>query len=142
MTSAIKVAVGTRVEVSLIDDQGNSERLTFDLVPAEAADFDQGRLGENTPLAQAILGQTAGCLVHYEQGDINHIRVLNIMPSPSPYPTDTLSRRQAKLRRALTAIERTNAAVFASSFSGKWGDYDPAGLDAWDDETEAGDEVP
>ena len=57
--NSMPVALGTHVEVELIDEAGVSERLAFDLVPDEQADFANGFLGVGTPLAQAILGQTA-----------------------------------------------------------------------------------
>ena len=54
------VALGTHVEVELIDESGASEHLAFDLVPDEQADFANGFLGAGTPLAQAIWGRTRG----------------------------------------------------------------------------------
>jgi hypothetical protein len=30
-------------------------------------------------------------------------------------------------------VDQTNAINFASSFSGKWGDYDPAGVEKWEE---------
>jgi hypothetical protein len=54
------VALGTHVEVELVDESGASEYLAFDLVPDERADFANGFLGVGTPLAQAILGKVAG----------------------------------------------------------------------------------
>jgi hypothetical protein len=30
--------------------------------------------------------------------------------------------------------QRTNAEIFASSFSGKWGDYDPQGMAGWSEQ--------
>jgi hypothetical protein len=38
------------------------------------------------------------------------------------------------MRQAVEQADRTNAMNFASSFSGKWGDYDPQGIEKWDDE--------
>ncbi len=132
METAERVQVGYRVEVEMIDDRGQGEILAFDIVPEKAADFDAGRLGENTPLAQAILGQTAGKLLPYTQGDMQSVRVLSIQPARAQAP-DTAAQRQVSLQKALNAIERTNAAIFASSYSGKWGDYDPGGIEKWDD---------
>ena len=54
------VALGTRVEVEMVSELGDSERLTFDIVPDRAADFTAGFLGAGTPLAQAIMGRPAG----------------------------------------------------------------------------------
>ena len=64
------MAVGTHVEVELIDEAGESERLVFDLVPDKQADFANGFLGESTPLAQAILGQTRRECGAYRVGDV------------------------------------------------------------------------
>ena len=72
------VAVGTHVEVELIDEAGVNERLEFDLVPDKQADFANGFLGESTPLAQAILGQTAGSVVAYRVGDVAKVSVLTV----------------------------------------------------------------
>jgi hypothetical protein len=33
----------------------------------------------------------------------------------------------------------TNATIFAPSFSGKWGDYDPQGIEKWEPEPPAAD---
>ena len=48
--------LGAYVAVELIDEQGNVEPLAFDIVREEYADFERGRLGVQTPLAKAILG--------------------------------------------------------------------------------------
>ena len=73
-----KVEVGCHVEVELIDDRGQGEFLAFDIVPEQAADFDAGRLGENTPLAQAILGHSAGSHIPYALADVQSVRILSV----------------------------------------------------------------
>jgi len=133
MESLDSVKVGVHVEVELIDDRGQSETLAFDIVPEQAADFDAGRLGENTPLVQAILGQSVGSQIPYTVGDMQSVRILGVEPARSQELEDTAAQREASLKKALNAIERTNAAIFASSYSGKWGDYDPAGLEEWEE---------
>lgn len=127
------VCVGAFVEIELINIKGQVESLAFDIVPEQAADFDRGRLGENTPLAQAILGKPAGSLLPYRMGDVQSVRILSISPSQIGDLHDAGARRDIALKKALDAIERTNAAVFASSFSGKWGDYDPVGIEKWEE---------
>jgi hypothetical protein len=127
-----KVEVGCHVEVELIDDRGQGEFLAFDIVPEQAADFDAGRLGENTPLAQAILGHSAGSHIPYALADVQSVRILSVQPARTQAPDDAAARRQASLQKALNAIARTDAAIFASSFSGKWGDYDPGGIEEWE----------
>ncbi|MCO6453020.1 MAG: hypothetical protein J5I90_19705 [Caldilineales bacterium] len=133
------VRIGAFVEIELIDVRGQAERLAFDVVPAEAADFDRGLLGEDAPLAIAIFGQPAGRELPYRMGDVQSVRILSVRPSQLKELSDAAARRDASIKKALDAIERTNAAVFASSFSGKWGDYDPAGIEEWDDSPESGD---
>lgn len=128
-----KVAVGARVQVELLDERGQSEILSFDIVPERAADFERGHLGENTPLAQAILGQPAGSELPYAMGDIKSVRILSVEPAQIEKLEDAVAQREASAKKALAAIERTDAAVFASSFSGKWGDYDPGGIEEWED---------
>jgi hypothetical protein len=41
---------------------------------------------------------------------------------------DLAAKRQTQFNKAVRDVERTNAINFASSFSGKWGDYDPDSL--------------
>lgn len=121
-------AVGTHVTLELITEGGESEQLEFDLVTDRSADFARGFLGESTPLAQAILGQPVGRPLLYQNADIRAVRILAISPSQAE-PEDAEARRQETLRKAVRQSESTNAILFASSFSGKWGDYDPTGLD-------------
>jgi hypothetical protein len=121
-------AVGTHVILELIIESGETEQLEFDLVADRSADFARGFLGESTPLAQAILGQPAGRPLLYQTADIRAVRILAITPSQAA-PEDADARRQETLRKAVRQSDTTNAILFASSFSGKWGDYDPTGLD-------------
>lgn len=41
------------------------------------------------------------------------------------------------MRKAVAEVERRDAILFASSFSGKWGDYDPSGMEHWEGEDES-----
>ena len=52
----LTVRTGMHVIVDLIDASDRCERLEFDIVPDQVADFARGFLGEGTPLAQAIWG--------------------------------------------------------------------------------------
>ena len=117
------VGIGTHVEVELIDDQGQVEPLAFDLVHEAAADMDQGRIGANAPLAKALRGKRAGAEVPYVMGDVRRVRVVRVTPAAAPAPQDAAARREAVLEEARRKAERTNADMFAASFSGKWGDY-------------------
>ncbi len=120
--------IGTHVTLELITEEGETEQLEFDLVTDRSADFARGFLGESTPLAQAILGQPVGRSLLYQNADIRAVRILEISPSQAA-PEDAEARRQETLRKAVRQSDATNAILFASSFSGKWGDYDPTGLD-------------
>lgn len=134
--SDMTVQTGTHVVVELLGSHGESERLEFIIVPDKIADFPRGFLGEGTHLAQAILKKPAGAVVAYRTEDIHQVRILSVTATTS-LPDEGLARQRADaLRKARDQIERTNAIIFASSFSGKWGDYDPGGIDHWDENGE------
>jgi hypothetical protein len=127
------VVLGTHVEVELIDEFGDGERLAFDIVPDSAADFANGFLGIGTPLAQALLGQAAGRTMPYRMGDIVEVRLLNVAPSRRTAAGDAAARRQAIAQEALSKANLDEFVQLALTFSSKWGDYDPEGLaDNWD----------
>jgi hypothetical protein len=125
---SITIAVGCHVELNLIDRQGRKNFLSMDIVPDESADFSQGFLGVGTPLAKTLLGEKAGTVIPYLKDDIYAIEISRVMLSDSSPDKAALEKRQARLNQALRDVEHTNAVVFASSFSGKWGDYDPDSL--------------
>ena len=116
--------LGAQVTVELIDERGNNETMSVDLVREEHADLDQGRLGVQTPLAKAIIGKKVGTLVDYRMGDIRRVRIVSVRPSQLAALENTEEQRQAQLQKALATVERTNAEVFAASYTGKWGDYE------------------
>jgi hypothetical protein len=119
------ITVGCQVEVDLQDRAGKKERLKVVIVPDEAADFANGYLSENTPLAKMLLGERAGNIIPYLQDDILAIEILSVT-KPTDKPTDEAAeKRKAMMKKTLREVEDTNAMIFASSFSGKWGDYDP-----------------
>ena len=118
-----QVRVGAYIEVELIDESGAREAMVFDIVREQFADFAQGLLGVQTPLAKAILGKVAGTTVAYRMGDICRVQILHVMPSQQTELEDAEARRQAALQKALETVARTNAEMFAASYSGKWGDY-------------------
>jgi hypothetical protein len=107
--------------------------LAVDIVKAQSADLASGFLGANTPLARAIRGQTAGSEVPYVMGDIRSVRIVRVTLAQIVAPADAQERREAVLQKALSDAERTNAEMFAASFSSKWGDYDPQGIAAWNE---------
>ena len=119
---------GAHVDLELIDASGGREALSFDIVPDKLADFKNGFLGEKTPLAQAISGHFAGDQVPYRVDEIVEIHILDVQRSLAKPDEDIQARRQAALQKAVKQSDLTNAVLFASSFNGKWGDYDPSGL--------------
>lgn len=130
----MKIDVGYQVEVELLSHSAEAERLSFEIVPEAQADFAHGLLGENTPLAKAVLGQPEGSLLPYSMDDIYAVRILSAKPGQGGTEKDAAERRRAEAEEAARQAGRTSAIVFASSFSGKWGDYDPSGIEKWEDE--------
>jgi hypothetical protein len=119
------ISVGCAVEVELADRAGNKERLSFIIVEDKAADFALGFLSENTPLAKALLGEKAGVTIPYLKDDILSIQILSVTKPTIKPPEDAAEKRNAKMKKTMREVQDTNAIIFASSFSGKWGDYDP-----------------
>lgn len=128
------VKVGTHVVLELIDEGGSRERLELDVVPDTAADFDAGLLGIGTPLGKAVAGRRAGSTAPYKRGDLREVAIIEVRPAATPAPSDAADRRQAALDKAAQDIAKTNAQIFASTFEGKWGGYNPDGMDHWDEE--------
>lgn len=131
--SSLTASTGTHVIAELIDASGAAERLEFTVVPDKMADFSRGYLGEGTPLARLIRDHPAGALLPYRTEDTHQVRILSVEVARSWPAGQSDQPRQEAMRKAQEQIERTNAILFASSFSGKWGDYDPAGIDHWDE---------
>jgi hypothetical protein len=126
--SASPVTVGTRVEVELIDRQGSTERLAFDLVPNSKADFAAGFLGAGTPLAQAILGQRAGDVLPYQFADILEVRILSVEISQRAPASESRASREMVIRDAVSRSNLDDAVRLALTVDVKWGDYDPEGI--------------
>ncbi len=66
-------------------------------------------------------------------GDILQVKILSVTPSTSLPLTDLAQQREEAARKALQQVQQTSAMIFASSFSGKWGDYDPDGITHWEE---------
>lgn len=128
----LQVALDTHVLLELMDEHGGVEPLEVDVVPAQAADLARGFLGINTALAAAIRGKPAGVTVPYRQGDLRAVRILRITRASGQPQADAAAQRQANVEQAVRKAQQTDALNFASSFSGKWGDYDPSGVEKWD----------
>jgi Transcription elongation factor, GreA/GreB, C-term len=129
-----QVGQNCHVEVELVDEQDSREQMAFDLVADKAADFDNGRIGINTPLAKAIRGKFAGNEVEYVKGDIRKVRIVNVTPLETKVSDDASARRQAMMEEALRKAERTDTEMFAASYDGKWGDYNTDGMSGTENE--------
>ncbi len=130
----IQISTGCQVEVNLVDRAGNKEKCRFTIVTDELADYQTGYLGESTALARTLIGEKEGIIIPYLKGDIHAIEILSVTKSMEQLSRDMVSERVAKKRKTIREIENTNAVVFASSFSGKWGDYDPDSIPKEDEQ--------
>ncbi len=131
MQETLRVRVGRRVEIVLIHENDEEEPLTLDIVNDAVADFEQGLLGASTSLAKAIVGARGGDVIDYRVGDLRAVRVMTVARSPSDLDHSASERRQQVIDRAVSESDRTNALNFASSFSSKWGSYEPEGIKDW-----------
>jgi len=134
--SSRQIGLGSHVEIDLIDEAGHAERMAFDLVLAKQADISRGLLSAEAPLGKAVRGKFVDALIPYAMGDIRQIRIVSVGPEEVSALSDAEARRAAVLQKALDDAERTNAQMFAASYSGKWGDYDPDGVDGWNEQDE------
>jgi hypothetical protein len=132
-TKLLPAARGLRVSVELVSDSGEIDALAFTIVEERQADFSAGFLGETTPMAQAVLGHTAGETLPYRQGDIRQVRITSVQVSDQAQTEDVSARREAVRRKAVRHSDFVNALIFAGSVNSKWGDYeiDPQ---KWDEE--------
>jgi hypothetical protein len=124
----LKAGPGKHVEVELLSRSGENESMAFDIVPDSSADYARGYLSEAAPLAKAITGHTEGERVPYPVAELYAVRILSVKNSAQTNLLDLAEERQEKYNQAVRDAERSNASNFASSFSGKWGDYDPDSL--------------
>lgn len=123
------VALGTRVDVEIVSDLGDSEWLTFDIVPDRAADFAAGYLGAGTPLAKAIMGYGAGTTVPYAQGDMLEVRILSVTRSTRAADETVAAERRAATRDAVGRAQTEEDVLLALTVNVKWGGYDPEPLE-------------
>ena len=109
------------------------ERLAFDVVADEQADFASGFLGAGTPLAQAILGQPAGATVPYAVADEVEVRILSVAPSERGPAPEVAAAREAAAQEAVSKANMEEMVRLALTVDVKWGDYDPEALESgWD----------
>ena len=118
------VAENMRVEIELRAKDKTREKLNFVLVPDDAADFDKGRLGIGTPLAQTIFGHAANETLEYKRGDIVQVKILSVQANMES-SNASADERAETLRRARDKAELASMVSFALTFDSKWGDYDP-----------------
>ncbi len=123
-----EVALRMHVEVELIGESGEEERLTLDIVPDAEADFSAGFLGISTPLSRAMLGRQAGSVVPYRAGDIREVRILSVAAGERPSSEDVAASREAILQKAVTKSDMADTVRYALSVDTKWGGYDPSGI--------------
>jgi len=121
----IQVWTGRHVDVELIFENGDVDRLELDVVADNEADFENGFLGESTPLAKAIMGKMAGSMVPYRAGDIIQVRILSVAAELSSKPVDLSERREETTRKAAQDSDKISTVIYASSMNNKWGDMDP-----------------
>lgn len=127
---------GCRVAIELIGIDQSREKMAFQIVPDELADFPRGFVGESTPLAKALIGHTAGERVAYRVDDIREVVILGVEVAEGLPDRSVIERREAVLRKALRQSELSNLISFAASFNSKWGDYDPESLvDEWEQDS-------
>ena len=64
-------------------------------------------------------------------GDVRSVRLLSVAPAAAPPPEGESAeeRRRRVLEEARRKAERTQAEIFASTFTSKWGGYDAEAMD-------------
>lgn len=119
-----QVGIGIQVEIELIAKSGDNERMTLEIVRDAAADLDNGLLGTSTPLAKVLLGKFVGDTVAYHMGDIERVKIITLRKGQAAADPTAAERRQALVDQAVEKAQQTDAEIFASSFTSKWGGYD------------------
>jgi hypothetical protein len=134
-----KLKPGCRVEVELISQGGETERLGFTIVADDQADFNAGFLGLNTPLAKTVLGKFAGQTLPYSVGDLKSVKIISVQASGQVQNENVAARRQATIDKAIKHSDSVTAMIFAGAVNSKWGDYDFDKLDQAQWETDEAD---
>ncbi len=119
-----QIALNCRVQVELVDESGQAEAREFSIVPVRQADLKSGLLGENTPLAQLLLGRQAGETIPYRAGDLTEVRILAVQAGEGAIASDAAAKRRQDVQKAEAQSEITNQMIFATASGSKWGDYD------------------
>jgi hypothetical protein len=118
------VKIGSHVEVDLISSSGEAERLAFDLVHDNAADFSAGFLGVGTPLGQAIVGRPVGATLPYRMADVVAVRIIRVADSLRVPDAAASATRRAAAREAVERHDREEMARLALTVAVKWGEWD------------------
>ena len=126
-----QVGIGVHVDLELISESGQREPMSLDIVPDKSANLEQGLLGAGTPLAKAILGKRVGSTLPYKMGDIHSVQIIRAHRIVLNNLENMADQRKTAIDKALEAVERTNAEIFASSFTSKWGGYDAPSDTDW-----------
>jgi hypothetical protein len=126
------IGLGVHAVLELVSRSGETEELAVDIVPDAAADIDAGLLGVGAPLAKAVLGKRTGSRTPYTAGDLTAIRVLRVAWADEEAARLSAERRQEAIDRTTRAVAKAAAETFASTFEGKWGGYNPDGMEHWD----------
>jgi hypothetical protein len=128
MEAPERITLYTHVVLEM-NEAGETQRLEFDLVSAQEADYYAGFLGENTPLGKAILGQAAGSQVAYENdGEMIRVRILQATPSTRRPQPGRERKRQETIRQAVRDSQLKDRLSVATSMGNKWGDLDADGF--------------
>jgi hypothetical protein len=121
--------MGCHIDLLLIHRSGKQNRLDFDLVPDDQADFENNFLGISTHLAKTIIGESPGYVIPYFTDELKAIKIISVRTSIRKSETGKNDHRKEILNQTRTQIEFRNAVLFASSTDTKWGSYDADALD-------------
>ncbi len=118
------ISLNSHMTVELVDISGKTERHEFTLVNAKQADYQSGLLDENTPLAQLLLGHSAGEIIPYRVDDLTEVRILAVQAGKTTVSSEAAAKRRETVQKAAAQSEITNQMIFSTASGSKWGDYD------------------
>ena len=123
MAQPRKAMIHTRIELELVTERDERERMTVQLADSRNANLDEGWIDIEAPLGRAIRGQPEGARIPYVMGDIRSVRIVSVAPVDELPSSDAEARRQEILERARRKSERATQEIFSSSYGSKWGGY-------------------
>ena len=121
------VALGTRVDVEMISELGDSERLTFDIVP-DRGHFAAGFLGAGTPLARRSWAAPSGASCRTRSATWPRCMSWRSPSANAARPATRAEGRQAMTQEAVEGAKLDEMVQLALTVNVKWGDYDPEGI--------------